>query len=239
MTYAEFRSGPRARQHYWARSYVGWTRMRDADPNPGHVALARLQQGGVCRGLVTQNVDGLHERAGSPSVVALHGRLADVVCLDCATRQLPARAAAAHGDDQPRLARAAGHLRRGPSRRRRRDRRHRRLPRARLRDLRRRAQARRRVLRRERAQGAGAALLRPRRRRARAAGARLLADGDVGSPLRPSRRQGRHARRRGQPRRDPRRPARHGEAAPRHQRVPRDLLAACSTRAPRRSAQPV
>lgn len=85
MTYAEFRSGPRARQHYWARSYVGWTRMRDADPNPGHVALARLQQGGVCRGLVTQNVDGLHERAGSPSVVALHGRLADVVCLDCAT----------------------------------------------------------------------------------------------------------------------------------------------------------
>ena len=85
MTYAEFVSGPRARQRYWARSYVGWTRMRDADPNPGHVALARLQQGGVCRGLVTQNVDGLHERAGSPSVIALHGRLADVVCLDCGT----------------------------------------------------------------------------------------------------------------------------------------------------------
>ncbi|QIK68285.1 NAD-dependent deacetylase [Nocardioides sp. HDW12B] len=85
MTYAEFVSGPRARQRYWARSFVGWTRMRDADPNPGHVALARLQQGGVCRGLVTQNVDGLHERAGSPSVIALHGRLADVVCLDCGT----------------------------------------------------------------------------------------------------------------------------------------------------------
>ena len=85
MTYAEFRSGPRARQHYWARSFVGWTRMRDAHPNAGHVALARLQQGGVCRALITQNVDSLHERAGSPSVVALHGRLAEVVCLDCAT----------------------------------------------------------------------------------------------------------------------------------------------------------
>jgi NAD-dependent SIR2 family protein deacetylase len=85
MTYAEFVSGPRARQRYWARSYVGWTRMRDADPNPGHVALARIQEGGVCRGLVTQNVDGLHERVGSPSVIALHGRLSDVVCLDCGT----------------------------------------------------------------------------------------------------------------------------------------------------------
>ncbi len=83
MTYDEFRSGPRARQHYWARSYVGWTRMRDAHPNAGHVALARLQQGGACRGLITQNVDGLHERAGSPGVIALHGRLSDVVCLDC------------------------------------------------------------------------------------------------------------------------------------------------------------
>ncbi len=85
MTYAEFVSGPSARQHYWARSYVGWTRMRDADPNHGHVALAQLQQAGVCHGLVTQNVDGLHERAGSPGVIALHGRLADVVCLDCGT----------------------------------------------------------------------------------------------------------------------------------------------------------
>jgi NAD-dependent SIR2 family protein deacetylase len=86
MTYAEFVSGPRARQHYWARSYAGWSRMRRAEPNVGHVALARLQQGGVCRGLVTQNVDGLHERAGSPTVVALHGRLAEVICLDCGDR---------------------------------------------------------------------------------------------------------------------------------------------------------
>lgn len=82
MTYQEFVSGPDARRHYWARSYVGWSRMHLAEPNAGHLALARLQQAGVCRGLITQNVDGLHERAGS-SAYALHGRIAEVVCLDC------------------------------------------------------------------------------------------------------------------------------------------------------------
>lgn len=80
MTYQEFCSGPTARQRYWARSHLGWARMRRAEPNAGHHALARLDP----RLLITQNVDGLHERAGSRRVVALHGRIADVVCLDCA-----------------------------------------------------------------------------------------------------------------------------------------------------------
>ena len=79
MTYQEFVSGPAARQRYWARSHLGWGRMRAADPNPGHRALARLAPDL----LITQNVDGLHERAGSPRLVALHGRIAEVVCLDC------------------------------------------------------------------------------------------------------------------------------------------------------------
>ena len=79
MTYQEFVSGPEARQRYWARSHVGWSRMRGADPNDGHRALARIAPGL----LITQNVDGLHERAGTPHLVALHGRIADVVCLDC------------------------------------------------------------------------------------------------------------------------------------------------------------
>jgi NAD-dependent SIR2 family protein deacetylase len=79
MTYQEFVSGPEARQRYWARSHLGWGRMRGADPNAGHHALARLRPGL----LITQNVDGLHERAGTPSLVALHGRIADVVCLAC------------------------------------------------------------------------------------------------------------------------------------------------------------
>ena len=81
MTYQEFVSGPTARQRYWARSHLGWGRMRRAEPNAGHLALARLAPGL----LITQNVDGLHEQVGTPHLVALHGRIADVVCLDCRT----------------------------------------------------------------------------------------------------------------------------------------------------------
>jgi len=81
MTFQEFRSGPEARRRYWARSHLGWSRMGEAEPNEGHRALARLDP----KLLITQNVDGLHERAGSRSLVALHGRIADVVCLDCRT----------------------------------------------------------------------------------------------------------------------------------------------------------
>jgi NAD-dependent SIR2 family protein deacetylase len=79
MTYQEFVSGPAAQQRYWARSHLGWGRMRRADPNAGHLALARIAP----ELLITQNVDGLHERAGTPRLVALHGRIADVVCLGC------------------------------------------------------------------------------------------------------------------------------------------------------------
>jgi NAD-dependent SIR2 family protein deacetylase len=82
MTYQEFVSGPAARQRYWARSHLGWGRMRSADPNAGHHALTRLAPDL----LITQNVDGLHEAAGSRSVCALHGRIADVVCLGCFAR---------------------------------------------------------------------------------------------------------------------------------------------------------
>jgi NAD-dependent SIR2 family protein deacetylase len=79
MTYQEFCSGPAARQRYWARSHLGWSRMRRAEPNPGHHAVAALDADLV----ITQNVDGLHERVGTPRLVALHGRIADVVCLGC------------------------------------------------------------------------------------------------------------------------------------------------------------
>jgi NAD-dependent SIR2 family protein deacetylase len=81
MTIAEFRSGPAARQRYWARSHLGWGRMRRAVPNAGHHALARLDP----ELLITQNVDGLHEEAGSRRLVALHGRISQVVCLECRT----------------------------------------------------------------------------------------------------------------------------------------------------------
>lgn len=79
MTYQEFVSGPSAQQRYWARSHLGWTRMTRAEPNAGHHAVAAIDPDL----LITQNVDGLHERAGSRRLVALHGRISDVVCLDC------------------------------------------------------------------------------------------------------------------------------------------------------------
>jgi NAD-dependent SIR2 family protein deacetylase len=83
MTFSEFVSGPGAQQRYWARSHLGWSRMKRAAPNAGHHALAALEAAGRQRLLITQNVDGLHEAAGSRAVGALHGRIADVVCLDC------------------------------------------------------------------------------------------------------------------------------------------------------------
>ncbi|MGB0098765.1 MAG: Sir2 family NAD-dependent protein deacetylase [Nocardioides sp.] len=79
MTYQEFLSGPDARQRYWARSHLGWGRMRRAEPNPGHRALAEIAP----ELLITQNVDGLHERVGTPRLVALHGRISQVICLGC------------------------------------------------------------------------------------------------------------------------------------------------------------
>jgi NAD-dependent SIR2 family protein deacetylase len=87
MTYQEFVSGPGAQQRYWGRSHLGWGRMKEAEPNAGHRALARIDP----ELLITQNVDGLHERAGSRRVVALHGRIAEVVCLAC--RAVTARSA--------------------------------------------------------------------------------------------------------------------------------------------------
>jgi NAD-dependent SIR2 family protein deacetylase len=79
MTFQEFASGPEPQRRYWARSHLGWARMGYAEPNAGHRALARLDP----ELLITQNVDGLHEAAGSRRVVALHGRVAEVVCLEC------------------------------------------------------------------------------------------------------------------------------------------------------------
>jgi NAD-dependent SIR2 family protein deacetylase len=83
MTYTEFVSGPAAQRRYWARSHVGWARMARALPNLGHRALAALESAEVLRGVITQNVDGLHRAAGSDAVIDLHGRIADVVCLGC------------------------------------------------------------------------------------------------------------------------------------------------------------
>jgi len=86
IQYQAFMASAATRQRYWARSYLGWPRMQSARPNPAHHALARIQALGIGSMLVTQNVDALHQRAGSPSVMELHGSLSTVVCQDCGER---------------------------------------------------------------------------------------------------------------------------------------------------------
>lgn len=83
MAYQTFLGDPRARQRYWAGSQLGWWRFAGAAPNPGHVAVAELERAGLVNGVITQNVDGLHLRAGSRRVVDVHGSLDRVSCLSC------------------------------------------------------------------------------------------------------------------------------------------------------------
>jgi NAD-dependent SIR2 family protein deacetylase len=83
MTYQEFIKDEANRQRYWARNHIGWSHLRHADPNQGHHAAAELERRGYLTGLITQNVDRLHEDAGSVNVVDLHGRYDQVVCLQC------------------------------------------------------------------------------------------------------------------------------------------------------------
>jgi NAD-dependent deacetylase sirtuin 4 len=79
----EFVRSEAVRRRYWARSALGWERMRSAVPNEGHLALAALERSGVVVHVVTQNVDRLHRKGGSRNVTELHGALAEVGCLDC------------------------------------------------------------------------------------------------------------------------------------------------------------
>ncbi|MGN6222574.1 NAD-dependent protein deacetylase [Pseudoxanthomonas sp.] len=90
VTYQAFTGEPLTNARYWARSFVGWPRMARSQPNAAHRTLAAWQ-GGRLSQLLTQNVDGLHERAGSRDVIDLHGRIDQVVCLGC--RAVSSRAA--------------------------------------------------------------------------------------------------------------------------------------------------
>ncbi|HEU5266714.1 MAG TPA: Sir2 family NAD-dependent protein deacetylase, partial [Jatrophihabitans sp.] len=86
MTYQTFTGSAPARRRYWARSYLGWRQLAAARPNAGHRAVAMLQEHGLVDGIITQNVDGLHQAAGASGVIELHGGLDRVVCLDCGAR---------------------------------------------------------------------------------------------------------------------------------------------------------
>ncbi|MFF2861118.1 NAD-dependent protein deacetylase [Streptomyces rubiginosohelvolus] len=83
MTYQDFTADPGARRRYWARSHLGWRTFGRARPNAGHRAVAAFGRQGLLSGVITQNVDGLHQAAGSEDAVDLHGRLDRVVCLSC------------------------------------------------------------------------------------------------------------------------------------------------------------
>jgi NAD-dependent SIR2 family protein deacetylase len=86
ITYQLFRDDPRGRHRYWARSYIGWPMMRDMQPNAGHLSVAALESAGLVTGVITQNVDSLHHKAGSSAVIDLHGRLDTVMCMACGLR---------------------------------------------------------------------------------------------------------------------------------------------------------
>jgi NAD-dependent SIR2 family protein deacetylase len=86
VTFQAFMGEELTRQRYWARSLIGWRRFGQARPNDAHHALARLEQIGKCEVLLTQNVDRLHQSAGSKKVIDLHGRLDLVRCMGCERR---------------------------------------------------------------------------------------------------------------------------------------------------------
>jgi NAD-dependent SIR2 family protein deacetylase len=83
MTFSQFLADEPYRKRYWAGSHLGWSRFATSRPNTGHRMLAELEYAGLVTGVVTQNVDGLHVRAGSQRVVDLHGSMDRVVCLHC------------------------------------------------------------------------------------------------------------------------------------------------------------
>ena len=105
MQFSEFTGSAEARRRYWARSYQGWRRIGQARPNAGHRALAALERPGGLTGIITQNVDRLHQAAGSRAVIDLHGDIATVVCLDCGARsprlEMQRRLAALNSDVPP------------------------------------------------------------------------------------------------------------------------------------------
>ena len=206
-----FTRDPAARQRYWARSHLGWRHdRRRPRRTPGTAPSPSCERAGLLTGIVTQNVDGLHQAAGPRQVIELHGSLAGSCCLAAASgpplRELDAPAARRPTRAGPRAATAVNpdgdvELADDDAERFRRRRTAAACGGA--------AQAGCGVLRRERPAGRGSRRAsRCVERARRAARARLLADGDVRPPVRPARGGAGHPGRDRQPGRDPRRPAR-------------------------------
>ena len=88
VQFGDFMGSEQTRKRYWARSFAGWPRISGAEPNAAHIALARLELAGTVETLITQNVDGLHRRAGSRRVIDLHGKLQRIRCTSCGHSKL-------------------------------------------------------------------------------------------------------------------------------------------------------
>lgn len=110
VEFRPFMTDARVRQRYWARSTVGWPVISGAQPNGAHRSLARLEQDGRVHSLITQNVDGLHSRAGSRNVIDLHGRLDEVLCMECGQRVSRATLQTRMLEENPAWARIEGRV---------------------------------------------------------------------------------------------------------------------------------
>jgi NAD-dependent SIR2 family protein deacetylase len=86
MTFDVFMGSREAQVRYWSRSFIGWNRIAEASPNPGHLAIATAEQNQKIFQVITQNVDQLHQKAGSKEVIDLHGRLDMVRCMNCSSQ---------------------------------------------------------------------------------------------------------------------------------------------------------
>jgi NAD-dependent deacetylase len=112
IEYSEFVASRAGRVEYWRQKVAMWPEMRDAQPNAGHRALVELERRGKLRAMITQNIDGLHQRAGNTRVIELHGTTAAAECLTCGAR-IPMDAAVARvqaGDPAPECERCGGLL---------------------------------------------------------------------------------------------------------------------------------
>ena len=86
VTHQEFMTSHKARQRFWLRNMVGWKFISQAQPNSAHNSLAALERAEAVSGIITQNVDGLHQRAGSCDTIDLHGRVDTIVCMNCGAK---------------------------------------------------------------------------------------------------------------------------------------------------------
>lgn len=86
MQHHEFMGNSEFRKRYWGRSLNGWPTLYHAQPNAAHLAITRLQKKGLVDTIITQNVDGLHQRAGSQRVIDLHGYANEMICMNCGVK---------------------------------------------------------------------------------------------------------------------------------------------------------